>query len=76
MSDNNTTWIIGAGFSRSLGGPLLPDLISDARHSRLVQLFTEHKAKFDGVLAAYNKFHVGGEAPHSQGNAEDFLELL
>ncbi len=23
-----TVWILGAGFSRSLGGPLLPDLLS------------------------------------------------
>src|SRR3954463_12154597 len=28
MSDGNTVWILGAGFSRPLGGPLIDDLLA------------------------------------------------
>ncbi len=37
-----TVWVLGAGFSRSLGGPLLPDLLSPATNNFVGALYGEN----------------------------------
>lgn len=75
-----SVWILGAGFSRPLGGPLLSELFSEAA-GFLLEYRHKHpggilKAEFfeerDGVVNAYkdllNRKRIA--------NAEEFLELL
>lgn len=39
QSQKLTTWILGAGFSQPLGGPLLPDFFSEGQWSMISQAF-------------------------------------
>jgi hypothetical protein len=67
-------WILGAGFSQSLGGPLLVDLFRQERQGTLVHLYKE--ADFpglaricDGVRLLYNY----GRRQGHWANAETFI---
>ena len=42
---SNVVWIVGAGLSQSLGGPLLDDLLSVARGERVTACFPKDKYK-------------------------------
>lgn len=90
MSDRPTVWILGAGFSRSLGGPLLDDLLSMATREKLAARDTGLKSNpaFNQVYALYHfgrNFSEGylfePSFPKLRGvwnwtDAEQFLETL
>lgn len=71
------TWILGAGFSRSLGGPLLDDLFSERSAAELV-------AKFDMQIrpaqdrTRWLAVHLcrWGNENRWWSNAEDYLDRL
>lgn len=88
LEDPRRVWILGAGFSRPLGGPLLTDLLSD--HMRY-----EMELRYGGDVTpylsrcetryVYQLFQRGtvGSLPHSRkpfsrawSNAEEFLVWL
>ena len=54
MADNRQTggvvWILGAGFSRPLGGPLLDDLIST---HVLESMSEDARRKYDSIWTVY-----------------------
>ncbi len=83
-------WIIGAGFSRGVGGPLLDDLLSmrtyrrlkfeypalhDSRHAYWVYYLFHHGSRYpEGDVPGYSGTPKGGSRWFK--NAEDFLEQL
>jgi len=83
-----TTWILGAGFSRSLGGPLLQDFFSPSWRARIEawkpntklsdegeDLLEEHWSEIENLHSRYDWEAV---ERHRQPwrNAEEFLSLL
>jgi hypothetical protein len=78
-SDKKVVWVLGAGFSKSLGGPLLGDLLSH-RGIRYVQAkFPKIGSALD-VYRAYWQHLKGAEESRNQpiywDHAEEFLEFL
>jgi hypothetical protein len=71
-----TVWIIGAGFSRGLGAPLLSDLLGPAGRDRLRATYPTNSALVDGdeAVAVYALFE-DGKGKHWQ-HAEEFLVEL
>lgn len=90
MSEMPTVWILGAGFSRSLGGPLLDDLLS--MRGWYEYLSHEQGAAKDSTLQkALALYHFGRNFPEGYlfdtglavpkgaqwwSSAEEFLEFL
>src|SRR5690349_20031798 len=73
----NRVWILGAGFSRSLGGPLLTDLLSDGEHTLMKARFPEVASESEPVVRAYHwGTGVVRRFPKLWSNAETFLEFL
>src|SRR5204862_426480 len=69
-----TVWILGAGFSKSLGGPLLVDLFRQEYLQDLAQVLTNDLANdLTWVQALYN---YGRHEEHVWENAEDFLAYV
>lgn len=90
MSKVRTVWILGAGFSRSLGGPLLDDLLSMRSWSRFCAQDPKWEEDED-LNQTYALYHYGRGFPegyifHPDGvglvgqkfwrSAEEFLEFL
>ena len=75
IQDKKTVWILGAGFSRSLGGPLLEDLLRQEDLSDLVPLIppTEYGGLADDVYATQGLFNWGRDHERAWGDAEEFL---
>jgi hypothetical protein len=55
-------WILGAGFSRSLGGPLMGDLLSLGALRDITALYGEHLNAQHAELVFY-LFHCGAGFP-------------
>jgi hypothetical protein len=83
-------WILGAGFSRSLGGPLMGELLSLGAWRDIVARYSGHLDKHDAELV-FLLFHCGAgfpEGPPTYGalfeframrrwrDAEEFMEIL
>jgi hypothetical protein len=69
-----TVWILGAGFSKSLGGPLLVDLFRQEYLQDLAQVLRNDLANdLTWVQALYN---YGRHEEHVWENAEDFLAYV
>lgn len=77
-------WVLGAGFSRSLGGPLLPQLLSTHSWSRLQANYPNDEATLWGRAGSgYVKnlldragWEVTGPGGNAIVDAEDLLETL
>lgn len=65
MTDRKIVWILGAGFSRSLGGPLLADLFSQEKRLELKERYPECDAlwRFTEVVVASTLFAYGNGVP-------------
>ena len=61
MSGKNVVWVLGAGFSRSLGGPLLPQLLSLGSRQALLARAESNKGAYwpDGADRVYQLYHYG-----------------
>lgn len=81
-------WIVGAGFSRSLGGPLMFDLLSLAARQQILAAYPEHIDREEADLIFW-LFHCGAGFPEGPidselpirgerrwQDAEQFLEIL
>lgn len=85
MTTTNVVWILGAGFSRSLGGPLLADLFSNALLARSDACFPPNRffeSLATGSAGMVRKLY-GSYGPWSATtaerhwkDAEEFLEML
>lgn len=75
-------WILGAGFSKPLGGPLLPDLLSAGSWNRIKATYRERKwTEGDAerlVVDLYAEHHGNGNGPAGGrwADAEAFLTFL
>jgi len=81
-------WILGAGFSRSLGGPLMFDLLSLAARRRILRAYPDHITDQDADLVFW-LFHCGAGFPEGTlhpdfemrgerrwQDAEEFLDIV
>ena len=79
MADDSIVWILGAGFTKSLGGPLLEEFFSPQLQQRVANRFP-----MPGRVVGINRLHAvyGFESVAKEdgtrpwNNAEEFLELL
>src|SRR5882757_2310339 len=74
-------WILGAGFSRSLGGPLIKDLLAyrprDLIESLLPPLFNNDKrVELAGKSVCVRGFYAWGQKEGYWEHAEDFLDKV
>jgi hypothetical protein len=77
------TWVLGSGFSRALGGPLLSDLFTDAAKWKREICFPQDKFpilhdKFSQAALRLYKYGLGNErgSVAAWSNPEDFLDQL
>jgi hypothetical protein len=82
MTDGNIVWILGSGFSKSLGGPMLSELLTVeglagvlARWGGAFEKDLPHKVQHFYAGGAKGFGHMGAVARHWE-HAEDFLERL
>lgn len=78
MASVPTVWVLGAGFSRPLGGPLLNELFRPRSLREFYQIYPD--ADYSGDLAAslwqvVRVFNDGRRA-HLWAHAEQFLEMI
>jgi hypothetical protein len=66
-----TVWILGAGFSKSLGGPLLVDLFRQQARGDLEKVLGRPLAT--EVTWVQALFNYGKDIEHLWGDAEEFL---
>src|SRR5688572_5111669 len=86
-----TVWILGSGFSRSLGGPLLKDLFSERGREWTRLHFKDEdppappgggagRDKLQPVYDLFQQWVIGSTRQKRRGSlwndAEDFLEVL
>ncbi len=73
-----TVWILGAGFSRSLGGPLLPQLFAPGAGLRIQAAFPErnnlYEPESEAVRVIYSAHHDAGQ--ELWRDAEEFLDYV
>jgi hypothetical protein len=70
-----TVWIIGAGFSKALGGPLLADLFRP-RHLTDLEKFVEGESLAIDLRWVQSLFTHGRDKERLWENAEDFLAFV
>jgi hypothetical protein len=73
----STVWILGSGFSRPLGGPLLKDLLSELSYDRLRYLYSSKKRLTeeagDALRLVYREW---SKLQQQEPDAEAFLDYL
>jgi hypothetical protein len=73
-------WILGSGFSKSLGGPLLYDLFSERGKEWTELFFTATEDSLAPVYELFQEWFSASKSAHKKGNiwndAEDYLEFL
>ena len=76
MADVNRVWILGAGFSKALGGPLIKDLLAKRASAMLASLFptAEHGDISDEQYRVRVLYDYGRERGYWD-HAEQFLDL-
>jgi hypothetical protein len=73
IGEGRTVWILGAGFSKSLGGPLLVDLFRQEPYDDLMHVLgSERAAKVAWTQALFNF----GQKKKLWEDAEDFLAYV
>lgn len=74
MADKKRVWVVGAGSSRSLGGPLLSNLLSDASYDQIARVYGDLSPFKDGadVLKwVYRLYHFGSKYKYGGIHAFD-----
>lgn len=81
-SNNKIVWVLGAGFSRALGGPLLPELFDEHRMRRTIVTspakFGPLQKHWDNIIQVFHRRNgePGFEHVFPWRDAEEFIELL
>src|SRR6266540_2038152 len=80
---HETVWLLGAGFSRALGGPLLRDLLTNESVNNIRATFPADEGFLAGdrqaVLGFYSRHRYRDEAAPGQRlwrDAEEFIDYL
>jgi SIR2-like protein len=77
-----TVWIVGAGFSKSLGGPLLPQLFTQASELTVRKSFPGHEHLYDQITAHWVRVLYAENVSDKDGrggrwrDAEEYLDYL
>jgi hypothetical protein len=77
--EDSTVWILGAGFSKALGGPLIKQLLGPREKEVLTGVFPKSAdaIAIDGIIAAGAFFRWGLDERRSNwGDAEQFLDVV
>jgi hypothetical protein len=76
--NEQTVWVLGAGFSQPLGGPLLKDLFRQQRFSDLAAEFSAdlYPGLASEMFWIQALYQWGREVEGLWGNAEDFLHYV
>jgi hypothetical protein len=73
-------WILGAGFSRSLGGPMLVDLLSEKAQETISALYPDanslYRALHAEVVRLVRTVYTAGVKKHYWSDAEEYIDLL
>jgi len=78
-------WILGAGFSKSLGGLLLPELLSERSRAETLAKFTtlsDHASRVYPLFAKHQRGNPGNRGDRGTGlpvyweHAEEFLDFV
>jgi hypothetical protein len=74
----NRVWVLGAGFSRSLGGPLMADILHNATLEQIRDRFPSLDLEPHGQLCVrlFRTQMSRGDKPGLWENPEEFLEKL
>jgi len=75
IRERKTVWILGAGFSRSLGGPLLTDLFRQESLDDIKGIPGCEKIANE-LIATQGLFNWGRDKAKCWENAEDFLAFI
>jgi hypothetical protein len=77
-TDGSVVWILGAGFSKPLGGPLLPDLLSKGTAENLAACYSEEYVKVhDGTARLVQRlYHHGKQVEALWHDVEEYLDHL
>jgi hypothetical protein len=71
-----TVWILGAGFSKPLGGPLLTELFSPGAELKVKTCFSEVPELQGDDARLARMLYNGKDVPRQWENAEEFLDYL
>ncbi len=74
-----TVWILGAGFSRALGGPLIADLLANRDMQILTELFSQSYARHNELVndnLRARALFLWGHKQGYWGDAEQFLDII
>ncbi|MEY4515338.1 MAG: hypothetical protein RLZZ450_7460 [Pseudomonadota bacterium] len=73
---NRVVWVLGSGFSRSIGGPLLNELMGQARWDRIKQIpeFVHRVPMWEKLLWYWNTYN--GKPSAQWTDAEEFVEWI
>jgi hypothetical protein len=74
-----TVWILGAGFSKPLGGPLLTELFDRTRMEFVISCFPDFLGKewCGSIVSVFQEFSVNqSRSPVFWNDAEEFLDKL
>jgi hypothetical protein len=75
MSDRpKTVWVLGSGFSKGLGGPLLADLLSEKRRAQAADVFKRLPDR-GRIYQLFRNFGPNERLRYWE-NAEEFLEII
>jgi hypothetical protein len=74
INGSHTVWILGAGFSKSLGGPLLADLFRQEYQNDLKRVLPPELAT--ELTWVQRLFNYGRDDEHLWEDAEDFLAYV
>jgi len=78
MSERSVVWILGAGFSRPLGGPLLKHFFSEGSREMLeaTYLRTSYGELYGDLPFAVRQIYQHGKKNAAWDNAEEFLDYV
>src|SRR5580692_2596737 len=84
VDERKVVWVLGAGFSRALGGPLLPNLLSDESEGNLRVRYpvSTYRRLYDDAAQIARGVFVIGLAGHERrqeslwADAEEFIDYV
>jgi hypothetical protein len=71
----SVVWVLGSGFSKHVGGPLLNELLTPRGRSLVAARFQDGGDFYPEVSEIYQQ-HLGSNGAQLWNNAEEFLDLI
>lgn len=77
MANDGVVWVLGAGFSRPLGAPLLNDFFSEAEGAQLAHYLSQGECFYGAdALERLRAIYKEGKSTHCWSDPEQFLVWL